>query len=816
MNLQNVLLAALLPLSLLAGCAGAPENRAEQPDGAVSASSKGADVRYTVVPEAFLTAMTPENDIDSPAAWNTPDGSAWVIATAKATDRLVIYDGADGRTLRTVGASGDAPGAFLRPNGVAVIDDLLFVVERDNHRVQVLRLPDFVPVGMFGASELVKPYGLWVQRNGSGFAVFVTDAYMAGEDAAGEDILPPLADLGRRVRQFSVTPNGNRFDGALSRSIGDTTPRGALRVVESIWGDAANDRLLIAEEDETYANELKAYTLDGRFVRTVGRDVFGAQAEGIMLKTCAGGGGWWITTEQGKGRTVFHLFDRKSLAHVGAVTGATVANTDGIWLHDVPSARFPDGVLYAVHDDQGMIALDWREIATALALPACPRNGIDRATTAVQRDPLPNTLVPMGAMRYEATAWPDRIVASPAQDASRGFGVAWRTDAGVDAPWLELVVAGDSPDMGPANRFAASSSALRSETGLAQTHRVHVDGLAPDTLYAYRVQGNGTWSPWQHFRTAAPAGTPLTLLYFGDTQNQNASLVTRVIREAQRHAPDARLALFAGDLVSGGDGQDDIEWGEWFDAGGSLLQNLAVAPAIGNHEYWEEFEDTPQERRVLGEHFTRAFSLPANGLSDTQGTTYWFDYQDVRVVVLDGTSALDLGTAQAQARWLDGVLGSARTRWTIALIHQPMFSPRADRENALLVEHVLPVLERRRVDLVLQGHDHTYGRRGGNAGLPTPQFLVSVAGIKQYRISNEARHTMKPTAEDTQLFQVLRLDGNRLRYESRTATGRLYDAFELIDDGGRKRLVEITEGRIAPRDCPRMQTLEGREDRCWE
>ena len=80
-----------------------------------------------------------------------------------------------------------------------------------------------------------------------------------------------------------------------------------------------------------------------------------------------------LTTEQGKGRTVFHLFERGSLEHAGAVTGPTVANTDGIWLDPAPSATFPDGVLYAVHDDQGAVAFDWGAIATALELPACPR-----------------------------------------------------------------------------------------------------------------------------------------------------------------------------------------------------------------------------------------------------------------------------------------------------------------------------------------------------------------------------------------------------------------------------------------------------------
>src|SRR3546814_559564 len=122
--------------------------------------------------------------------------------------------------------------------------------------------------------------------------------------------------------RFAVSPSG---DGLAVRSLGafgDTGAKGTLRVVESVWGDPDNDRLLLAEEDESYANEFKVYDLQGRFTgRTFGGDFLQAQAEGIALKACADGSGWWLTTEQGKGRTVFHLFDRSTLAHVGAVAG---------------------------------------------------------------------------------------------------------------------------------------------------------------------------------------------------------------------------------------------------------------------------------------------------------------------------------------------------------------------------------------------------------------------------------------------------------------------------------------------------------------
>jgi 3-phytase len=361
---------ALAMALALTACGQPPEAPAATPGDSSAAVEIARDL--PVVEEAFVTALTPDDNIDSPAAWAAPDGATWVIATAKATDRLVIYDGATGETLRTFGALGTGEGQFDRPNGVAVVDDLLFVVERDNHRVQVLRLPDFGHVATFGADDLVKPYGLWVRKVDDGYTLYVTDSYDDGEDANGDDILPSLDRLDRRVHRYAMRADGNGFAVDTIGTFGDASPEGALRVVESIWGDAENDRLLIAEEDETYANELKVYDLEGRFAgKTIGRDVFGAQAEGIMLKTCAGGTGWWITTEQGKGQTVFHLFDRQSLAHAGAVTGRTVANTDGIWLHDVASTRFPEGVLYAVHDDQGMVAFDWAQIAKAADLPAC-------------------------------------------------------------------------------------------------------------------------------------------------------------------------------------------------------------------------------------------------------------------------------------------------------------------------------------------------------------------------------------------------------------------------------------------------------------
>ena len=456
-----------------------------------------------------------------------------------------------------------------------------------------------------------------------------------------------------------------------------------------------------------------------------------------------------------------------------------------------------------------------RRAALALVLAALVAPAFAQATGENE----PNVQVPAGSARYLPDAMPDRIIATPSADASTGFAVNWRTNAQVDAPLLQIALAGDSPDVGMPREVRATTTAYTLDGRAAHVHRADVDGLQPGTLYMFRVQGQGAWSGWRQLRTAAAASKPLTLLYFGDSQNKNLSHVGRVMREAMRHAPDALMALHAGDHQS--NATVDNEWGEMFEALGDLPSVMLVAPAVGNHEYWEEFEDTPQERRVLGDHWRAGFALPRNGAggAHTRDTTYWFDVQGVRVAVLDGTSALDLGSADEQARWLEGVLAGNPNPWSIVLIHQPVYSPRGREASNAIKAALQPVIERHGVDLVLQGHDHTYGRRSGDGrGQALPQYVVTVSGPKQYRLSDEARRTMDPTAEDTQLFQVLRIDGQRLRYQARTATGRLYDDFEIVRDArGRKTFREIREGRIAERDCShRDATLGGRKDRCWE
>ncbi len=335
-------------------------------------SKHQADIPHVVVKEAWISTIKPEDNVDSPASW-LQDGKLMVAATAKSTDQLIIYDGDTGQRLRTVGGSGNGLGKLNRPNGIATVDDkYVFVVERDNHRVQMFALPDFQPLLTFADADLIQPYGLWVRKRSEGYEVIVSDNYTMGEDANGDDIIPPLVELGKRFRRYEVHQEGRGWVASANGYFGDTSKAGAIRVAESLFGDEANNRLLIAEEDVATGTRLREYTLDGKYAgRDVGAANYKAQAEGIALMDCKGDGGWWIASDQFNDRTVFHLFDRKTLEHVGSFVGHSTGLTDGVWLDRRGDARFPQGVFYASHLDIAVSAFDWRDISKALNLPEC-------------------------------------------------------------------------------------------------------------------------------------------------------------------------------------------------------------------------------------------------------------------------------------------------------------------------------------------------------------------------------------------------------------------------------------------------------------
>ncbi|MBN1447347.1 MAG: phytase, partial [Bacteroidetes bacterium] len=351
----NLVLLILSALLILAAC-GQQDTQEQTGD--------SSQPSIPVIAETWLSERNEADNVDSPAVWHGPDGEHWVISTCKATDQLLINDAATGDLLRRVGSSGSGAGQFLRPNGIAVVDDLAIVVERDNHRLQVFRLPDWESAGFFGADDLILPYGIAVRRDGAGYLLYVTDNY----ETADEQV-PPDSLLGERVKVFAMQMEDGKAIGTLRGRFGATEGAGVLYVVESIAIDTVYGRILVADEDAR-SNDIKVYDLDGRFnASIVGDGLFQYQPEGIVLYSCRDGSGYWITTDQSETDNTFHIFDRKTLEHIASFKAVVCSNTDGIALTQRGFGPFPDGAFFAVHNDGNVGALDWSIVADSLQLP---------------------------------------------------------------------------------------------------------------------------------------------------------------------------------------------------------------------------------------------------------------------------------------------------------------------------------------------------------------------------------------------------------------------------------------------------------------
>ena len=396
--------------------------------------------------------------------------------------------------------------------------------------------------------------------------------------------------------------------------------------------------------------------------------------------------------------------------------------------------------------------------------------------------------------KYIPSSKPERIVLNITEEPATSIAVTWRTDTSVSETVAHL-------SRNLSTIFLADSA--RSVTGTwqdisadgvtARFHSVIFSGLTPGTEYAYRVGSGANASEWFTFKTAEKGAAPFTFLWLGDSQGP-ISLYARVIRQAFRTTPDASFMIFTGDLVDGGSSTmlHDDEWGEWHRAAGFIASELPVVATPGNHEF---YDPQARQKRDLNKFWRPGFTLPANGPAGLEETTYSFDYQGTRFIILSSDDMVrNEEFVRSTTVWVEGLLKNNPCRWTVMAFHHPFFSTSARRDNKAVRENLKPLVDKYGVDLVLNGHDHTYARgtampegterKGKAAGTV---YVVSVSGPKQYQ--QDAKPWWDKGYTNTQLWQTIHVDGNMLTYRAYNASGAVADEFVLTKmKDGRNRL----------------------------
>jgi hypothetical protein len=392
-------------------------------------------------------------------------------------------------------------------------------------------------------------------------------------------------------------------------------------------------------------------------------------------------------------------------------------------------------------------------------------------------------------VKSQGTVFPERIMLTIPGNPATSRAVSWRS------VYEDTISLGEIAPVDPAptlekhkTTVTGTFSPWEEGSQTAMGHKVIFENLKPDTKYAYRVGNNDNWSEWFQFKTSSDKVEPFSFLYFGDVQNDIKEYCSRILRQGYSHFPKSDFMLFAGDLVKV---SDDENWKEFFFAGGWMFGMIPSLPTPGNHEY-DEHEN---QSRTFSKHWNQIFTMPQNSPSEKfRNRVYFLDYQGVRFVSVDSPAVGDnREDDEIIMGWLDKTLASNPCRWAVVFTHYPVYFCAQGREGKQYQDMVKVILEKYGVDIVLQGHDHTYcrGQNLPNAKETSknhPMYIVSVAGPKMNGLNTS--FWSDRVASNTQLYQYITFSGNTLSYKSFTVAGDLYDDFDLIKNkAGINRLI---------------------------
>lgn len=296
--------------------------------------------------------------------------------------------------------------------------------------------------------------------------------------------------------------------------------------------------------------------------------------------------------------------------------------------------------------------------------------------------------------------------------------VRWRTDIASDS----RVRYGTAP-----NQLNSTAQSLLQTT----EHEISITGLTPNTRYYYSIGttlmtlagGDDT----HYFYTSPTVGSeqPIRIWTFGDAQEGSAQNRLAVRDAYYNFTAGTRtdIMLLLGDNATTNNiPTDAVYTSKVFGTYSKLLRNTPIWSTFGNHEGFSSV--SLLQTGVYYDAFTFPKNGEAGGAPSGTEAYYSFDYANIHFICLNSHDIprQDFG---AMMTWLRADLAQNRQKWTIAYWHHPPYSRGShDSDDARLPpdtpdsstsiremrEIALPILENAGVDLVLNGHSHTYER----------------------------------------------------------------------------------------------------------
>ena len=252
------------------------------------------------------------------------------------------------------------------------------------------------------------------------------------------------------------------------------------------------------------------------------------------------------------------------------------------------------------------------------------------------------------------------------------------------------------------------------------SNHVTVTGLQANTTYYYTVEKNGVETEVQEYRTGS--FDSVKMLYVGDPQigaskgqPQNGEALVadagaantaarndafgwnRTLEIATQQNPDVNFIISAGDQVNKTGQAKEEEYAGYLDP--EVLASLPVATTIGNHD-------------SLNPDYTYHFNNPnTTDYGTTQaGGDYYYSYGPGLFIVLNTNN---YNAAEHEQAIAEAVAAYPDAKWRVVTIHQDIYGSgldHSDTDGMILRTQLTPIFDEYDIDVVLQGHDHTYSR----------------------------------------------------------------------------------------------------------
>ena len=380
---------------------------------------------------------------------------------------------------------------------------------------------------------------------------------------------------------------------------------------------------------------------------------------------------------------------------------------------------------------------------------------------------------------YTPSSVPDRILLSWSGDPFNSRDITWQGDTITTSGHLQLTNI-LSPD--DTLNYTSQPKIIKTSGGASSFFRVGIKNLKEGQTYHYRVANGIHWSDWYNFKIGNRSDADYSFIYIGDVQDSINGVSGKLFHQASTSDPNASFLMFIGDMI---ERPHDAYWGEWFRDGGDLFKTIPVIATPGNHEYYKGLI------QKLDERWMAHFSFPQNGPPNFLGRVCYWDYKNTRYISLDTNGIQTIPSAFEQRKWLKSVLENTHQRWIVVMMHHPVYSTSRGRDYFYLRALFKPLFDQYNVDLVLAGHDHAYGRavhiqNNESATKQGAVYVVTHASPKLYDIGFSTK--MDKLATNTQMYQLIDVSNDSIRYKAYTSDGAYFDGFTIHKDatGNRK------------------------------